>query len=224
MNTRLKTILAVGMLAGFAMPASAVPLLKIVPSVGWELESTLPSGIPEASYHNSVLTVNVDGYYNANLKAMANIDLYYTFLAAETTSPIGVLTGVGPVLHTDYNTPGNWKYGGDAETGDLIDFAIHVLGIGGQSVANGANNPHVPDPLANFWLGYADAEQTKVFVAFDAGDDAPGQFPDQDDIVFMISAVPSMVSEPAMLSLLGAGLLLTGVGVRTRRRELTGTA
>ena len=224
MNTRLKTILAVGILAGFAMPASAVPMLEIVPASSGPFAT--PSTLPTYNYHGFPATAGLEGYYDANIKAAGSglgIGTEFTFLYSDPNSTLNLVTNgvTHPATGENFGWVGDVVSDGSTTlNGDWVDFAIKILG--GSTLTNGSNNEPVPYG-ASFWARYVDNTHTQVIVAVEDGMGEPGQsspaFGDFDDLVFLITAKP--VSEPATLTLLGAGLLLTGFGVRTRRRNLT---
>lgn len=217
MNTRLKTLMAVGILAGFAAPASALPLLEIVPSAG------LPTPVNMFSYpfHSYAPTAGLSGYVGANLKALGTlgIEVKLQLLYADPIGDPRVITNGYTHPLSTFSWPGHIVDGGETATGNWVDFAIKNL-ANGKTVVNGSNPGYSPYGTPNFFLAYANAEKTAVVVALEDGMQplVDGSIGDFDDVIFLITAKP--VSEPAALSLLGAGLLLTGVGVRSRRRNL----
>lgn len=232
MKKQLTVVLGACLAASLGTQASAVPLLEIVPTAGsgWESPDTLPSG----TSHDVPETAGASGWYAANLRALADIDLIFEYVGHESGWTNILKAGGNTIFNTSSSDPGDTVGGYSATAGSWIDFALQVL-IGENSpssVTNGSNVAPVDVPSGiddygapNFWLGYADASHTSVYVAFDDGGGYwSGNVDDDnhDDLVFLISAsaipvthVP--VPEPSTLSLLAAGLLFAGVGFRRRR-------
>ena len=211
---RLHQVIAVtGLIAFLSGPvAFAIPLLDI------DGGSTL--NLPAS---HDILAENTEGLINANLKTLADVVLTFTYLGKEAAWTNILLIGGSEVFRTG---PGNSEAGdtspGSASAGDPVDFTLQVL-VGGNapsSVSNGTNVAPAPPGSEgfgppNFWLGYANAARSAVWVGFDDGGAASDG--DYDDLVFRISAVT--VPEPGTFALLVAGLF--GLGTMRRRRTTT---
>jgi hypothetical protein len=233
MRKQIAVVLGACLVGLFGTPASAVPLLEIVPTSGpW----SAPANLPGSGSHDVAETAGASGWYAANLRALADIDVVFEYIGHESGWTNIMTSGGDEIFNTSTSSPGDTASGGSAAAGSWIDFALQVL-VGGNSpssVTNGANvapvgvGSGIDDYGApNFWLGYADAGHSSVYVAFDDGGGYwAGSVDDDnhDDLVFRVSAsaIPEsvQVSEPAALSLLGAGLLFTAFGFRRRGRAI----
>ena len=189
-----------------------------------------PYSLPLAGSHDVAVTQGQIGWYSANLRALADVELTLTYLGKEAAWTNALLVSGSQIFNSDSATPGQTASGGTAAAGSWIDFALAVLsgGNAGLSVTNGAN----VDPIGilgngsygapNFWLGYVNGNQSSVYVAFDDGGGFwNGRIDDDnhDDLVFQITAVS--VPEPSTLALFGAAVLVLGFAARRRRGALT---
>jgi hypothetical protein len=218
---RLGAAFAVGFLALLSGRVSAAPLLEIVTSNDvWSTSATLPLGGP----HDVAVTEDSEGWYNANLLALTDVELTLTYLGKEAMSTNVVLVDGVQLFNTTTSSSGDVAGGGIAAGNTWVDFGIGVLTGGNKfpSVANGSNVAPSAVGAPNFWLGYGNDEHSSVYVAFD---DGGGRWrgrrddDDHDDLVFRIDAVAihaartsSVVSvpEPTTLWLIGVAFLLAG--------------